>query len=217
MDFNILANSIWMQIVMVWRAPVPFLALAIAIWFLVRWHFSGAYQTRLANAESTKELLERQLQEYRDKLSGASPDEAKARLDALESRIDALGPRRLSSEQRNLISAALDKFAGSYVVITQDMAVADARSLSQDIAAAFNAARWKVSTSMVMGLGNPPLSGVAVRVGNPESLSAPQEAIIFALKEAGLEFDIQNGRQTSSRLDEPESEVEIIVTNRQDL
>jgi uncharacterized caspase-like protein len=46
-----------------------------------------------------------QIVDYKTKLSGASPDEAKARLDALETIVADLSPRLLSEEQsRKLIS-----------------------------------------------------------------------------------------------------------------
>lgn len=216
MDIDNLAKSIWAQFVTVWETPVPVIAAGIAIWFLLRWYFSGTYKTRLDNAKSTKELLERQLQEYRDKLSGASPDEAKARLDALEARLDGLSPRRLSSDQRNVLSAALDKFSGSPVDIYQDMGVPDARRLSQDIGAAFNAARWDVTTPSIMGLNSPPISGIAIKVSNSENLTEAQAAIVDAFKKAKLEFDLQTGEPRPTRPEGPLAVAAITVSNRQD-
>src|SRR5665213_718041 len=51
-----------------------------AVWVVVNWSYSGV----LASKNGQLELQDRQLADYRDKLKGATPDEAKAKIDALE-------------------------------------------------------------------------------------------------------------------------------------
>jgi hypothetical protein len=57
--------------------------IAVVIWSVV----SGIYGIRLANKDGEISLLTRQRDDYKDKLGGASPDQAKAKMDALEKRI----------------------------------------------------------------------------------------------------------------------------------
>lgn len=61
MDFGAIAQTIADQFVTVWNAPVPFIGVCVALWFLLRWHIRGQFETRLANAESTVEMLEKQI------------------------------------------------------------------------------------------------------------------------------------------------------------
>jgi hypothetical protein len=61
MDFGEIAQTIADQFVTVWNAPVPFLGVCVALWFLLRWHIRGQFETRLANAYSTIEMLEKQI------------------------------------------------------------------------------------------------------------------------------------------------------------
>lgn len=90
MDFGAIADSLAKQFVTVWNAPVPFLAAVLlagwVIWKLVQ----REYANRLADAGSRLELANDRVKEYERKLSGASPDEAGAKVAALEQRIAAL-------------------------------------------------------------------------------------------------------------------------------
>jgi hypothetical protein len=222
-DFNQIAQSILAQLATVWRTPVSFFAALIASWFLIRWHINGQFETRISNSQSTIDLQDRQLQDYKDKLDGATPDAAKARIDALEERIDqiltkvaAVTPRQATAEQRQVLAAALDPFHGSLVSIASDAASADAAQISHGLTAAFNAAGWQVENAMVLGLGNPPMSGIGLIVPTPELLTPQQEAIAQAFRAAGLKFDLQAGNsRPRSPLDQrPAPVAEIVLTNR---
>jgi hypothetical protein len=61
MDPGAIARSIADQFVTVWNTPVPFLAVCVALWLLLRWHIRGQFETRLVNAQSTIDMLEKQL------------------------------------------------------------------------------------------------------------------------------------------------------------
>src|ERR1700722_9040325 len=62
-----------------WIAIGAALAVAGLVWRVVSWSYAG----RLANAESELRLKNTQLDDYREKLKGATPEEAKARIEAL--------------------------------------------------------------------------------------------------------------------------------------
>lgn len=215
MDPGEIAKSIWEQFVTVGNAPVPFIAAVLfsgwLIWLAVR----REYATRLANADSTQALLERQLQDYKDKLSGATPDEARARLDALEARIDAMGPRRLTAEQRQRMAVILDQHKGRAIEITSDASSADATQLARGLALAFNGSGWHTQTATALGIGNPPASGVGIIVPNPASLAPEQHAVAQALTAAGLAYDIQQGNlRQPNPFERPKPVAEILLTSR---
>jgi hypothetical protein len=73
MDFAALAQSIADQFVTVRNAPVPFLAACIALWFGLRSFVRGQFETRLANAASTIEMLEKQIDRNEVKLEIERP------------------------------------------------------------------------------------------------------------------------------------------------
>ncbi|MFN7400633.1 MAG: hypothetical protein ACK5SX_16605 [Sandaracinobacter sp.] len=198
MDFSAFGVSIWAQFVTVWNAPAPFLAAVVAAWFLIRWHFQASYEKQLSNASSTEKLLERQLQEYKDKTGGDTPDAVKTRIDALEQRIAemvpvlaAMEPRKISGEQQRLMALPLDPFKGQSIIIVTDAASADAAQMSKGLVAAFNSAGWITQTGMVIGIGSPPLTGVGLRVSDPNNLTPAQISVTSALRAAGIDYDLQ--------------------------
>ena len=60
------------------------------VWFAINW----SYRSVISSRDGEINLLERQRDDYKDKLGGASPDEARARIDRLETQVKALAPRR---------------------------------------------------------------------------------------------------------------------------
>lgn len=216
MDWGQLAASIGEQLAFVVNAPVPFLAVALVMSWII-WHVvQREYATRLVNSASTIDLLSRQLQDYKDKTGSDTADEVKARIDALESRIEEMAPRRVRENQRLAMVPLLDPFSGHAVSISSDAASADSAQLSRGLAEAFHSAGWLVQTPMILGLGDPPRSGIGVGVPNPAQLTPPQIAITNALRAANLEFDLQS-RNTGHRLGDqnrPQDVAQIILSNR---
>lgn len=192
MDAGALANTVAEQAVAVWNAPIPFLAAIIFVGWLIWLGMRAHYRGRLESKDGLIALKDGQLQDYKDKLSGATPDEARARLDALESRIDALGPRKITAEQRRRMIPELELFRGCKVDITADATSADAAQLARGLTAAFNAAGWRVQNGVGLGIGSTitPASGIGLLVENPSALTDAQTAIISALNGAGLEHDV---------------------------
>ena len=175
------------------QAPLAFVlslaVLAIVVWRALAWRFAGT----IDSLEGRNKLQAEQISDYKSKLSVASPDEAKRRLDALELMVKVLSPRRLDDTQKAKIITAIGGNKGS-VEIAHDMAVADAKALTGDFALVFQSLNWGVSLPAVMGMGNPPKSGIALRVLNPAALSQIESTVARALEAAGVAFDIQKGR-----------------------
>jgi hypothetical protein len=101
LDWDKLLN----QVAVVMATPIPFivaiLIVAALIWWLMNWRYSAVISHR--DAEIV--LLNGQRDDYKDKFSGATPDQAKARMDALESRLAKIEPRRQTESQRELLNA----------------------------------------------------------------------------------------------------------------
>jgi hypothetical protein len=175
---------------MIAQAPLSFLICVAAVGGVVFLILRGLKAQEIADLNSRLTLKNDEISEYRRKLDGASPDEAKARLDDLEARIALLQPRRFGSEQRERIRAAVSGH-GLSVSVAADMAAADARGLVADLSAAFQGAGWIVSNPMVGGPGNPPPSGLGVNVGDPDNLTQAQASFVAALREIGADFDLR--------------------------
>jgi hypothetical protein len=210
MNLDSIVNWISGEWSVVSQAPIIFVASVILVGLII-WKLSQReFSTRLTNAESTLSLRNAQLLDYKEKLSGATPDQAKARMDALEERLNelgpriaALGPRKLSAEQKHQMLPILEFHRGSLVSICSDAASADAASYSKGLAKAFNAAAWNVQPSMAMGIGDPPPSGMGLLVNDPSNLTVQQQSIASALEAAGLEFDIRPGMHVATLSNDP--------------
>lgn len=172
------------------QAPATFaIALAIlggSIWAAMNW----TYSSQITNLQSRLSLRDDQIADYKTKLEGATPDEAKRRLDALELQVKALSPRRLTEDQKGKIIQSLKGVSGT-IQIVQDIAAPDVRAYTADLALAFQAAGWSVAIPAVLGIGNPPPSGVGLRVENPAAMQPIEIAVKRALEDAGIAFDIQ--------------------------
>lgn len=175
---------------MILQAPATFaiaiVILAGIIWGAMNW----TYSSQVTNLQSRLSLRDDQIADYKTKLEGATPDEAKNRLEALELQVKALSPRRLTEEQKDKIIQSLKGVSGT-IEIAQDMGAPDAKAYRGDLALAFQAAGWIVSLPAVLGLGNPPPTGVGLMVGNPAAMQPIELATKRALEAAAIVFDIQ--------------------------
>ncbi len=92
------------------RANIPtFIVLAALIfgvvWWLMDWRYGSIITGRdgiIANKESEITLLKGQRDDYKEKLSGGTPDQAKARIDSLEARLARVEHRRLNETQKKI-------------------------------------------------------------------------------------------------------------------
>jgi hypothetical protein len=168
-------------------APFPFvLAVAIvggAIWVAVNW----SYGTILASKNAELELADRQLADYKTKLSGATPDEAARRIAELERKVAAVGPRQLSPDQRQSFARAVALPAGTNysLLINIDMLCNDCAGLAEQFQQALAAVPgWNVAVGRFAG-GGAPLTGLVVAVSDTQN--KPLEAVILAnaLMQAG--------------------------------
>jgi hypothetical protein len=185
------------QFAVIRAAPYPFLlsvAIVIgAVWFMVNW----AYGTILSSKNAQLELADRQLGDYRQKLSGASPDEAKSKIEALTTEINQLRAqlqaRRLTPAQRDAIAQTSRLAPGQVfsIQIMRDMGASDGGAYANDFMAVFQAAGWKVSYGSIL-FGTPAPTGLALLVKS-SSLSAAEKMVFDALRGAQIQFDVLAG------------------------
>lgn len=184
------------------QAPFIFLAILILAVGLAWWVFRYLHAAELTNKNSQLQLANDRLADYQRKLDVDSPEEARQQMRKLENKVSELadqlkrlGPRRLSEEQKRQIISAISISAGSCVAITKDGASPDAATLSSDLVDAFRRGGWEVSTPVVLGLGNPPPSGVAIELPEPKNRNVAQQAIVNAFEAANIAYDIQPFRE----------------------
>jgi hypothetical protein len=183
------------------RAPLTFstiLVVAALIAGAAVWAFRGE-----------ADLLRRELADYRQKLHGASPDEAKMALETLTDEVTALEaqlrPRRLQSQQREIITEKSKVPSGTQyaVTIVYEGGCWDCPQYAADLDEAFRSIPgWLVSHRVMMGLPQRPPQGLAVVVGDPARPSAQESLLVQGLRAAGIGFDLQAVR--SSREETPQ-------------
>lgn len=194
------------------QAPAIF-AIAIVLVGGIIWAALGwKYSSQIANLQSRISLRDDQIGDYKDKLSGATPDEAKKRLDALELQVKALSPRRLTNEQKAQIAHTVGGKT-ALISIARDAAVGDTAPYTADLAQAFQDGGWHVQTPMVFGIGRPPATGVGLLAVDPHALSLAEATIKRALEAVKIDFDVQEGGPPPALAGEP-ANVRLIITAR---
>jgi len=175
------------------RAP---LTLGAAVLTLALIGFGLVWQFR---QETT--ALRQQIAEYRDKLGGASPDEAKTALDVLTDEVTALQaqlkPRRVDAHQRQIITERLKIPTGTQyaLAIVHEGSCWDCPQYAADFDGTFRSIPGLlVSNRVTMGLTQRPPRGLAVVVSDPLHPSAQETTLLQALQGAGIEFDLQGAR-----------------------
>jgi hypothetical protein len=157
------------QWAVVTAAPIPFaIAVVVAaglIWLAVGWSYSAVLSGKSAQIE----LQDRQLADYRDKLKGATPEEAKAKIDALEDKVrNTIGDRwevLTKDESDKLVSliAALPKRRIQVMYVNYL-----GKNLAKSFADAFEQGGW---TDVVFSEGGGLGYGISTGRGNGLALT----------------------------------------------
>jgi hypothetical protein len=136
-----------------------------AVWWLMDWRYGGI----ITNRDSEIALLKGQRDDYKDKLSGATPDQAKAKIEALESRLATLEPRLAAVEPRGLtvaqraaMIARLSPPVGTTpTIVIVGEAAGDSPQFAADFSSVFGSSGgWNVQELTAMGLGYRPATGI---------------------------------------------------------
>lgn len=92
-EFESIVASVSKEFDTVQSAPIPFAVITFLV-FLIAWRvYDQLYRRQIISLEALIALRNSQLDDYKDKLSGATPDEAKARIDRLEQQLKTIYPR----------------------------------------------------------------------------------------------------------------------------
>jgi hypothetical protein len=94
-------------------APIPFIAAVVIVgavlWLLIGWSYTAVLNSKNAQIE----LQDRQLADYKEKLGGASPSEAKAELDALKEKVRHTIGDKWTPLTASEVAALRDRLAAS--------------------------------------------------------------------------------------------------------
>ncbi|RJT42671.1 hypothetical protein D3227_02125 [Mesorhizobium waimense] len=157
-------------------APVAFAVLASG-WAVGRF----MYGQRIA-------LLKERIESYKEKLDGASPEEARLRIDRLEARIrqlEATAPRTLGPEQMEAIAEAGRRSPGR-ILITYDSAASDGGALQAQFLQAFRKAGWTASGNFMAGGEDDYLHEFVLNL--PADATPASQAARTALQSAKISF-----------------------------
>ncbi|WP_407146333.1 hypothetical protein [Bradyrhizobium sp. ORS 86] len=169
--------------------------MCFSIWQLVDWQ----YKTIINNKDSELTLAKSQRDDYRDRLGGASPDQAKKRMEDLERQVATLAkridPRSLTKEQQQSLSESAKIVPGidNRVSISGDIACNDCSIYANDLAAVLRDVGWNVTTGFIMGPNRHPKSGLGLAVVDPKNLSPAEAKMEAALRAAGISFNLLDG------------------------
>jgi hypothetical protein len=185
-------------------APIP-LATAMAVaagvtWLALTWSYGGTLRSKDARLERQ----DRQIADYRQKLDGASADEARARIEALENRLRQLatrpedtsrpsGPRHLSEDQRKAIAenTLVPGGAQYMLLITYEVGCPDCAQYADQLQLAITGnPGWAISAGRTIGQGQKSPHGIAIQVADPNAPPPPAVLLARALTAAGVKFDL---------------------------
>lgn len=164
------------------------------------WFFKrdlAAKDAQIAGKTAQIELQDRQIADYKEKLQGATPDQAKARIEELEARLEArltrLEPRTLTIEQRRTLveTARIPPGQPRYgLVISHEGGCPDCPVYAAAFERALQDAGWHVINGMIMGPSQRPSTGVGLVVPDPAQLSSEAAALQRALRAAGIDVEL---------------------------
>lgn len=196
------------------QAPATFgmviLLMAVMMWMAFTW----IYKQRLEHKDLQIQLQDRQLNDYKDKLQVASPDEAKVLIEELRERLNQFEPRRLSSEQKIKLIRFIRLFGAPSrtLHIGYDVSCPDGNRYASEIADAIkNAGGWNIVTPMVGGVALKAACGLGLYVSDKDNLTLEEGMVANALDAAGITFELlQRPRRRhdgTGRRDEPDAEL----------
>lgn len=177
------------------------------VWFLMDLKYGGAISAK----DGTIETLKSQIEGYKNKLNGASPDEAKARIENLENKLAQLEPRRLTGPQReSFIANARSPVGVTFALdILEDGLCPDCNRYAAEIASALAAAGgWNIRQPMGFGIAQKSPKGITLKVPDPARMPDAATVLAVALRAGNMALDILAAPVPRN------AEVELVVSAR---
>ena len=185
----------------------------IVCFYFVKWFHGEKVET----LEQRLKLATEQVADYKDKLKGASPENAAKEMAELRAQISRLEPRKLSDEQRRIITAKMESIRQKesvYIHVMHDGTSSDSNGYAVSFYSVFKEfSLWTVRQSTVIGIGGQvSRHGVSIFVENIAAPPTGARLISEALKGCGIEHDMYT-RQANSI--QSRWEFELLITTRQ--
>jgi len=196
----------WLNVIK--RDFAPILTILIIAIPLIWWVINSLYKTQLdakdaqlASKDDQIKLVERERDDFRNKTGTSTPDEAKAKIEALtakvhafEARISGLEPRRLKASEREQFrkNTQLPPNVHYEIVVSFDMSCADCKSYADDFVAILQTPEvgWNVQEPSILApIGPIPLTGIAVYIDNPSNPSSAVVTLQRALDAAKIKYN----------------------------
>ncbi|WP_293680067.1 hypothetical protein [uncultured Phenylobacterium sp.] len=174
------------------QAPLTFVLLAVAAAALAWATSSWLHRNQIGDLKERIGLKDDVITDYKRKLDGASPDEAKDRIAALERLVAPLKPRDLTDGQALTITKAIAPFAGSVVEIGYFHGDVVCQSYAERLREVFRGAGWRATLNMVIA---PTRRGIGLFVDlKPASPTGAGGSLMTGLTDAGIEFVPREGQ-----------------------
>ena len=129
---------------MISQAPISFLLVASTIFALCYFHIRHQFSEHIESFDSRLKLRDDQIADYKEKLHGATPNEAKSRIEALEKAVADAAPRRLGQNKCHELSEHLKGSSGSIHWRASTFSP-DSYGYMRDFLELFSSLGWKVS------------------------------------------------------------------------
>ena len=183
-----------------------FLILAVILVAVTWGFFTLIHGAENAGKDATIESLKQEVESYKDKLSGATPEEAKAKIadlqakvTDLEARLDVrltrVEPRRLTDDQRHIISTSIAGRESSGddhgTFLETEMGCTDCSQYAAGFSASLNDAHWKIVSGGFFGGSSTSPKGVTIFTLDPANPSPEAKALADAFTAAKIPFDLK--------------------------
>lgn len=193
-DFFEQLQKVWP---LVTTAPWGFASIAFAIfasgWALGRF----MYSQRIT-------ILKERIEAYKEKLDGASPDEAHAKIERLEARIRDLefDPRKFNDVQVGKITAALKRHGPGTIIVSRSAGSLECGGVFKQVRHLFAQQGWNVRHWETFDPIESP-TGLVFFTNTGDEVSPPERAARDALDTAGIAYEIRR-REINAKEPEPQ-------------
>lgn len=216
MEYEKILRALVQEAAVIASAPISF-AVSVLIssgvaYLIAKWMFSTVLSHRDARISSLEERIKLRDDQLSNHLQNVPPDAAKLMIKELEARLDAMRPRRLTADQRASILSSIRSLGGGHRAhVVHEATCPDCAGFASDFQHLLADAGWSVDAGMVLGIGNPPRSGIGVLVNNAASPNPLEAAVISGLRSAHIEFDIQSRQGKRTELP---AGIEILIASK---
>ena len=192
-EWGVISDAPWVSICFV-------SLIASILWAVFQFIYHNRFISKelvLSHKDAEIHLLERQLSDYREKLNGASPEEARRRVEELEARLRKIShhlvPRELSTLQKEMIKRTFEEISDSpfSIFVTHEESCIDCARYAYSLALVIQSVPgWKVETGATTFASDPSSKGMAIWTKRKSAVNVNVSAILRCFREVKIEFDV---------------------------